>query len=183
MKKHLLLAFALTASAALAQTNSTAESNPLDVSKFKDIAGGSTLPNPGSVAALKASAESLVGGGKCQEALPVLEKWATEANWIANLTAAGLEPFYSATSSKRNSVASATISVLARYEESANNYKKERNLATVMRAECLVKLNKANEAAAVYARALDLIDSEETVLWSRATKGLYKLIGLAEPAF
>ena len=184
MKKFMLIGLLLAGQAgAQAAQDTPASTNPLDVTKYKDIAEGKVLPTPATVAALKAQAEALVAGDKCQEALPQLELWSTQANWLANLIAGGLEPFYSASSSARKDLSSATISVLAPYEREANSYKTQRNVATIMRAECLVKLNKPNEAAAVYLRALDLISASDTTSWSRATRGLYKLIGMPDPAF
>lgn len=184
MQKFALLIFGLVAVSATAQTATPpTNTNPLDISQYKDIADGKALPTPQSVAAMQTQAEALVNAGKCQEAIPVLELWATQSNWLSNLITAGLDPFYSASYTNQKNVPSSTLNALAPYETQSNQYKMQRNLATVIKAECLVKLARPNEAAAVYARALDLINYSESALWNRATTGLYALIGVTPPKF
>ncbi len=178
---RLLVLGLLLSASAVAQTTAPS-TNPSDISNFKDIASGSSLPTVASVNALKTQAESLVSASKCTEALPVLAEWATQANVLSNLLIAGMEPYYSSTSSERNGVSLLPIlEVIVPYEKLANDFKKDRNIATVMRAECLASTGKPNEAAAVFARALELISLSEKSTWNRAATGLYKLIDQPAP--
>lgn len=176
--KHVLAALVFGVST-LALAQSAPADNPLDISKYKDISSASSLPTPASVTTLKTNAQALVTADKCADALPVLEAWAQQANWMANLVTAGLQPFYSSSANDRRSLDLKAYDVLTPMERMSNEYKDERNLASVMRAECLVKLNRPGEAAAVYARALDLISLTNRPMWLRATNGLYRLIGLS----
>lgn len=183
MKKLILLALAVSAPA-FAQTppaQTSPSTNPNDLSRYQDIARGQNLPSIQAVANTKARAEALLAQGNCAQALPVLEAWATQANWLSNLLAAGLEPFYRAPSDERRAVPRARLDQLIPVENAANNYRADRNRAMIARADCLVRLNRPNEAAAVYARALDLIPASDTAAWDQALKGLYTLIGVRWP--
>lgn len=183
MKKILMLAM-LVGGVALAQavTPTPPSTNPNDISKFKDIAEAKSLPTIQTVAASRQQAEALFNNGKCQEAVPALETWATQANWLSNLIASSLEPYYSASYDDRKKISYNTLDALIPFEKQSNQFKSDRNLATVMRAECLAKLGRNNEAVAVFARALDLISIDEGVLWKRAAQGLNALIGQSGPA-
>lgn len=173
--KKILLFLTLCLSSSLAQ-QTDALANPTDISGYADLIKQGQLPTPKTVEAAKTRATALFDAKNCSEAMPALDNWATQANWLANLLKAGLEPYYNAASSDRKTVSGAFLSELAAFEGKSNLYKRERNLANVMKAECMVLNNQKVEAAALLARTLDYIDIEDRTLWDRARKDLFALI-------
>ena len=85
----------------------------------------------------------------------------------------GLQPFYGASFDDRKGFNTSSLAV---FEERANGYKEKRNRAIVMQAECLVKLDQKEEAAAMFSSALGLITIDDREWWTRARLGLYTLI-------
>lgn len=164
-------------SGALAQTEKSIE-NPLDISKYQSQIAEMGIPTDEAVRQIADKAQALFNEGDYEKALPVLQEWARKANWLANIVAAGLEPFYSASYDDRKNFPYQRISLLVPFENTANDLKTQRNHALIMQAECLVHLNRADEAMGIYMRVLDLIQVKDWDWWLRAANGLYKLVGI-----
>lgn len=171
----ILLCVALCLSSALAQRTDALD-NPTDISSYADLIKQGKLPTPTSVKAARAQATTLFEAKNCTDALPALDNWASQANWLANLLKSGLDPFYNATSTGKKSVNGPFLTELAVFEGQANAYKGERNLANVMKAECMIQRNQKLEAAALLAKTLNYIDVEDRELWDRARNDLFALI-------
>ena len=62
------------------------------------------LPTIDLVTYLKNQAIETFESGNYEEALPLLEEWAKQANWLANLISGGLEPYYSASYDNRKNI-------------------------------------------------------------------------------
>ena len=110
MKNVFSVALFACLSGGLAQ-QTPVDTNPLDLTKFKDIAAASSLPTVTSVKNARANAEKLFDSEQCNA--DALAEWGKQANWLSNLMASGLEPFYSASSSDRKGVSGTTLDVLA----------------------------------------------------------------------
>lgn len=154
--------------------------DPTDLGQYQGLIEQSDLPTVELVASLREQAISAVEAGECEAALDVLDQWTTQANWLANLLAQSLEPFYDASRDDREGFSGARIGSLVIYEKMSNDYKLQRNEGMVMKAECLVDLGETRQAAATYGRALDLIDIDNWDLWVRAMNGMFALIGVEQ---
>jgi hypothetical protein len=182
--KHLLIALPLISStiACQAQEKGPAQSqseNPFDLTAAKQKIGD-RVPTVSTVAALEKQARDLYDSGNCKAAVDALDQFGNEANRLSNLIARGLQPFYAASYDKRQEFSGAAVQRLVPLEKLGNDYKAKRNQAIVEEAECLVKLNNKEKAAAMYYQALGLIDVKDAVLWDRARTGLYALLGIPE---
>lgn len=155
------------------------EEDSLDLSEYQNKLSELGLPTLDSVNELKNNAIQTFESGNYEEALPLLEEWAKQANWLANLISGGLEPYYSASYDDRKAFSyTKQIKLLVKYENTANDLKTQRNHSLVMQAECLYHLGNKNEAAARYMKALDLIEIDDWKWWVRAANGLYEIIGV-----
>ena len=122
----------------------------------------------------KAEVEKL-GEPNCDNAQEVFDK----SNILANTYSQMLEPFYSA---KRDDE-TAAINNLRQWggigiEEEANKLKRLRNVAMVIKAECLFDDGDYQAALSKNYKALDLIDSKNSKLWKRAYDLMQKIIDL-----
>ena len=172
----ILALFMLCAGLACAQ-EASAEADPFDLSEAQRLVEEYGVPKQGRVDVLGTQAEELFSQGNWAEALRALEESARQANWLANLIVAGLEPYYGASYDDKKGFSSSKIMELATFETLANKYKEKRNHAMVMQAECHVKLGDTESAVSYYYRALDLIGIDDP-WWDRARTGLYELIGV-----
>lgn len=135
------------------------------------------VPTVEALASLEEQARSLFGDGSCTgDAINILDDFAKKANAMGNTIAIGLEPFYDASLDDRRSFGGTRD--LIPFEELANDYKRKRNIAMVMRAECLAKAGDRETAISVYYRALQLIDIDNSEWWTRARTGLYVQVGV-----
>lgn len=171
----LLLVFA-TSYLTTAQQKSEQQrpSDPFDLSSSREKIGKLGLPTVSIVADLENKAKQLFAAGNWKEANPALERYAKQANTLANLISAGLEPFYGASYDDRRSFSG--TSALVNYESLANEYKTKRNRAMVMQGECLISLGQKDEGAAMLIKALDLISIDDKEWWTRARTKLYSLL-------
>lgn len=134
------------------------------------------IPTPERIDSLKSRSYRLFESENCSSAIDSLKTYSRKANWLANLISAGLEPYYSGSYDDRETISYSYTRKLATYEEKSNKLKGGRNEAYVMIAECSVRIGKAEQAAAYYFSALDLITPTDTELWDRARSGLYELL-------
>lgn len=148
--------------------------DPESLGRFQELVDEASFPTVESVARLHEQAEAAFESGDCEDAIPILEDWASAANWLANLISQGIDPGY------RNirNLSLDQLKALTPREGQANSFKRERNHAMVMRAECLQAVGRDPEAVATFARVLELIDSDDMAWWTRAANGVYSYIGV-----
>jgi tetratricopeptide (TPR) repeat protein len=170
------LIFLLSTSSTLGQENLADE--PFDLSKYEEEIKESGIPTPGEVETLKEKANKLFNDGNYQEAEKAFEKWAKSANWLANIVTSGLEPFYGASYDDRDNFAYSKVSKISSYESLANDLKRQRNKAMVLRAESLAQLNNNEKAVQLYIKSLELININNWDLWIRAANGLYEIVNV-----
>ncbi|MBT6052089.1 MAG: hypothetical protein HOG49_35240 [Candidatus Scalindua sp.] len=152
--------------------------DPFNMSKLQEQIDEIGVPTVTAVTALHTQALALYQGGNWEEAAEALQLYAKNANWLANLISDGLEPYYGASYDVRKAYPYKKIKPLIKYENLANDYRKLRNEARVMEAECYAKLGEKSKAVALFSKSLDLIDIKNEVYWRRAQKGLYLIIGV-----
>lgn len=150
--------------------------DPFDLSSTQKQVDELGVPTVSEVNSLESKAKELYSSGNYSAALPVLEEYAKKANWLANLISAGLEPYYGASYDDRKDFPYSKASKLIPIEATANDYRKKRNRAMVMQAECLIKTGKKEKAVSLLVRALDLIDIENEEWWDKAKMHLYEII-------
>lgn len=140
------------------------------------------IPTVSSVAELKSKADSLWKAGDYQAAAEAYSIYAKNANWLANLIAAGCEPYYGGSKDERSSFYSATkggfYSTVYNGERKSNSYKSERNRAMAYEALCYYKLGDYVTAVPLLTKALDLIEIDEVDYWELCTNALYDIVGL-----
>lgn len=154
------------------------EPDPFDVTTLQKRMDDIGIPTPTTVQQLEAKATALAKESKWQEAAEAYDALAKNANWLANLIRAGIEPYYNASYDERKSYNIKDSDV--KREEQSNDYKNKRNQAMVAQAECFIRLNDTKRAMPILIRALELINIKDSELWARARKDLYSIIQIAE---
>ena len=152
--------------------------DPFDLSATDAKVQELGVPTVQSVDQLERRATELYTSEKWNEAESALDEYAKQANWLSNLIAGGLQPYYDASYDDRESFPHARLLKLIPLESLGNQYKEKRNRAMVMRAECFVNLGQTEKAVSLLVGALDLIDIEDEKWWTRATDQLYSIIGV-----
>lgn len=142
------------------------------------------IPTVASVAELKKAADDLWNAKDYTGAADAYATYAKQANWLANLITAGLEPFYGASYDNRKSFSFSGFKKGANYkydlgnaETKANNYKTERNRAMLREGLCYYNLGQYEIALPLLIKALDLIDINDTDNWQIGMNALYDIIG------
>jgi hypothetical protein len=171
---YLTVATALALANALPTAAQDEMDNPLDLTGLSEERKDIDVLTVAEVDDLEALTRAAFDAGDCKSALPLLNDYQKQANSAANLLHAGLKPFYGASYDDRKNFRG--TGALVKYESASNQYKKKRNAAMVMAAECLVKTGDKAGAVIRFQRALELIDIDDQALWDRARKGLYSLI-------
>lgn len=156
------------------------QADPLDISVELSKIDELGVPTLSLVDEMKAKADNLFENQQWAEAYTAYDEYAKKANWLANIIAQFLEPYYSASYDDRKNVGFKRLSQLTPYERKANEYKRERNIAYVKMGLCKKNLGDTKTAAAVLLRALDLIDISQTDDWDKATEALSEIIGYTQ---
>jgi len=179
MKKTVLTFFSLflVAQISFAQEKETKAEDPFDLTEINKKIEEIGVPTVQSVSKLESKSLDLFQAGNWEEALPVLESYAKNANWLSNILAAGLEPYYGASYDTRKDYPYRKLKPLIPLEERANKLRRKRNEAFVMQAECHDELGNKEQAVALYIKALNLISLDNKEWWDRARTGLYDIIG------
>ena len=154
-----------------------AQDDPFDLSELTNRTSGLGISTIAQVTELEERGRELYNAGNCSEAVDVLDEFARRSNWLANIIREGLEPFYDAGRDERAEFDN--VRSLIPFEELANSYTRKRNIAMVMRAECLANLGDTEQALHLFFRALGLIDIENTEWWGKARSGLYEIVGVS----
>ena len=143
------------------------------------------VPTVSSVAELKKKADDLWSAKDYAAAADAYAVYAKQANWLANLITAGLEPFYSASSKKRGDFSFSEFKKGENYkydlgtsESRANSYKSERNRAMLYQGLCYYNLQQYELALPLLIKALDLIEIDQTDYWQLGMNALYDIIGI-----
>lgn len=173
--KKVLLFFTLVLSISTTVFAADAQ-DPFDLSKTQKKLKELGIPTVLKVDKLEEKAKKLYQEGNYKDAIPALEQYAKQANWLSNLLAAGLEPYYGASYDDKKNVSYEILNPLIPIEGKVNEYRRKLDRAMVMQAECLAKIGKKGEAISLLVRALDLLNMKETEWWARARNDLYKII-------
>lgn len=161
----------------LAQDQQTASEDPFDLTEINDKIEELGIPTNESVSQLEKSALEFFESNNCEEALPALESFSKNANWLSNIISSGLEPYYGASYDSREDFPYRKLRPLIPIEERANELRQKRNESFVMQAECHATIGNEKEAVAIYIKALDLISLENEEWWERARTGLFEIVG------
>ena len=156
----------------------TAQEDPFDLTATQKQVDELGIPTASKVETLGQEATTLFEAEKCEEALPELAAYARQANFLANIISAGIEPYYDASYDDKKTLGGIYASVLnlASFEKMSNDYKKKRNQAMVMQGVCLQKLGREKEAISHLMKALNLIDLNSLTVWRQAKDALYAIV-------
>jgi len=134
MKKILFITLIalLSSNYALAQDQETESEDPFDLTEINDKIEELGVPTVESVSQLETSAVELFEANNCEEALPALEAFSKNANWLSNIISSGLEPYYGASYDTRQDFPYRNLRPLIPIEERANELRQKRNESFVM---------------------------------------------------
>lgn len=142
------------------------------------------VPTVSSVADLKKAADDLWDAQDYTAAADAYATYAKQANWLANLISAGLEPYYEASYDNRKSFSFSMFEKGKNYkynlgeaEKLANSYKSGRNRAMLREGLCYYNMGEFEVALPLLIKALDLIDIKDTDNWQIGMNALYDIIG------
>ncbi|MDQ8205831.1 hypothetical protein [Pelagicoccus sp. SDUM812003] len=176
MKKNLILLTFLASIGTLCFSQDKEAKDPFDLSASSSKIEELGVITKAAVDELEIRARSLFNEEKYEDAIPVLEEYSKKANWLANMLAATLDPYYGASYDDRKDYPYKKIQPLIPLETMANEYKSKRNIAIAMRGECLLKIGNKKEAIPVLLNALDLIDIDNETWWQRTRNNLLSII-------
>lgn len=179
MKKALLIIILISSfSNTHAQGNTTTTpENPLDMSlQLKNIENYG-VPTIASVDAMKIEAETLYNNQQYKEAIVAFRLFIENANWLANILSQCVEPYYSASYDDRNNISYSILKSYVPYENAANKYKEERNIAYLMIGQCYKEIGDIPNAVAYLYQALDLLSVDQEIYWYKAARLLSELVG------
>ena len=152
----------------------------LSTTEFTEQITALGIPTVESVKKLEAEASAAYTNKDWQNAAEKFESLAKQANFLANIIAQGLEPYYSADYDDRKAFPSSSIRRIVPDETFANSFKNSRNIAFLRQGICFYNLQKYDEALPLIMKALDFISIEDTTLWNEARLYLYQIIGYKE---
>lgn len=137
------------------------------------------IPTVASVAEMKANADDLWNNKDYEGAASAYAEYAKQANWLANIITAGLEPYYGASYDDRKDWSPILMSIpeLAAAETASNGYKSERNRAMLYEGLCYYHLNDYEMALPLLIKALDLIEIDDETNWSLGMDALFSIVG------
>lgn len=180
--KHLLCIFALSLFALSASAEEKAEpSDPFDLTESTKQVSELGVVTQKEVDALQTKATELYTAEDCQAALPVLKEFVRKSNWLANMVHATLDPYYGASYDDRKEYSYEKISKLIPYENLANGYKRKRNIAMAMQADCHTKLGNTKEAIPLLLKTLDLLELDNDIWWDKTRENLMQITGVKLP--
>lgn len=172
----LLVAMLMTSLAATAEGTTDEFDISEDVAKVNELG----IPTVSSVAELKNTADSLWNAGDYQAAAEAYSIYAKNANWLANLISASVEPFYGGSNKEQENFfyknSDAFVDTIVGAESAANSYKAERNRAWSYEALCYYNLGDYATAVPLLTKALDLIEIEQTEYWELCINALYDIV-------
>ena len=157
------------------------EGDSTDLSRYEVFKEGETIVSLDRLQTMEDEYKTLVAEAECKEALPMIVAFYEAANKTSNILRRGNEPFYDATRDDRESVGRNRdlLNTLIAAENASNNLIKQRNVAWVEEAKCLLQVGDNDAAIHRLYRALDYIgtDHDEQALWKEARDLLWKEVG------
>lgn len=128
------------------------------------------------VDALESQVKELYNAENCEAAIPLLIEYSRKANWLANMIAANLDPYYGASYDDRKEYPYSKLQPLVPLETLSNEYKEKRNIAIAMQGDCMLSLGDTEGAIPVLLKALDLISLDDEVWWEKTRINLLNII-------
>ena len=173
--KRIIIAFGLVmVFAGIAQAQ---EKDPLDVSSEMEKIEKYGVPTVDAVNRLKYQADSLYNAKDWENAAVVLDDYARNANWLANLLSQCVEPYYSASYKDKETTSYSTIKPFIPFENQANRLKEGRNEAYVKMGICQKELGNTKKAVAYLYKGLDLLSVDQTTYWHIAKDAIAEIVG------
>ena|SRR5690625_4652598 len=154
--------------------------DPTSIENYRLIDEGEPLPTTESLSEARTLALKAVNADNCEEALPLLQEWARQANILANITRQTVEPFYRASRDDQRSFVSrnkSTFEELHATESRSNGFIRDRHGAWVAEAECLHRLDRPNAALTAAYRALAYISHTESKSWQKMRDLVWEITG------
>jgi len=152
------------------------QENPFDISASQKEIDEYGVPTVSFVEQMGKKCDELYDKGMWKEAASAYELYAKNANWLANLIAAGLDPYYSASYDHKKGFPQSELMQLIKYEKKANYFKYERNKAILRQGICYFKLADNKTALPLIVKALDLIQIDDKEQWTEARNVLYQIV-------
>jgi len=174
----LLLAALLSLTLVVAKAEETIQTDPFDLTNLESKVEELGIVNKAEVDALEIQARNLFNANDCQAAIPVLAEYARKSNWLANMIAASLDPYYGASYDDRKDYPYSKLSKLVPLETMANEYKAKRNIARAMEAECHMRTGNNEKAIPLLLNTLDLLAIDNETWWKRTRENLLSIIGV-----
>jgi len=151
-------------------------SEALDMSATQNQISEFGLPTVTTVDALSVLADRAYAGSLWKEAITLYQKTAKDANWLANLIAAGVTPYYGASAEEQSEYPAEKAAALIPCEEAANRYKMLRNRAIARTGICYYRTGKYAEALPYLLKTLELVSIQEDPVWQEARETMYQII-------
>lgn len=149
----------------------------LSTIEFSEQVAELGIPTIESVKLLEDEANKLYESKDWKNAAEKFENLAKQSNFMANIIAKGIEPYYSASYDARKSFPYYQIKKISPDESLSNHYKNIRNVSFLRRGICFYNLNEFDASIPLLMKALDLLSIDDESLWNEARFYLYKIIG------
>ena len=184
MKPNLLMTILLLSSFSLfSQTTETKKENnsdALDLSMQKEQIEKYGVPTVGAVAEMKNKADALYDSKSWEQAALAYDIYAQHVNWLANLLAQCVEPYYSASYDDRKTTSYSSLKTFIPLESKANECKENRNRAYVKIGLCYKNLGDIKNAVTYLHKGLDLLDVKDLVYWTLAKDAMSEILEFKE---
>ena len=177
MKKILLIQFCLLLIlSAKAQDQKTAD-DPMELTSQLEQIEKYGVPTIETVNKMKIKADGLYDALKWQEAIDAYELYAKNVNWLSNLLAQGLEPYYSDSYDDRKKASYKVLKPMIPIETKVNECRQERDIAYVKIGLCYKNFGDVKNAVAYLHKSLDLLSINNIAYWTIAKDALMEIIG------
>ncbi len=179
MKRNLIIVFLTCLCASVfAQTKEEpkAKDDPMDISRQLEMIEKYGVPTIANVDEMKKKADALYEAKSWKEAVTAYEAYSKNVNWLANLLAQCVEPYYSASYDEKNRFSIFKIKSIVQFERKANECKANRNIAYVKMGLCYKNLGDTKNAVVYLHKGLDLLGIDETEYWALARNAMAEII-------
>ncbi len=179
MKKFVTVFVLLCAHISLfAQTKESSKKSddPLDISIQLEQINKYGVPTIAAVEAMKNKADVLYEAKSWEEAAKAYEVYAKNVNWLANLLAQCVEPYYSAGYDDKKSISYSTLKPFIPFESKSNECKKNRNIAYIKMGLCYKNIADVKNAVVYLHKGLDLLSVDELEYWTLAKNAMAEIL-------
>lgn len=180
MKKNLLLAILIFASfnliAQTIETKKEISNDPFDVSIQKEQIAKYGIPTLKTVEEMKTKADALYDAESWEQAAAAYEIYAKHVNWLSNLLAQCVEPYYSASYDDRKATTYSALKPFIPFENKANQCKMNRNEAYVKIGLCYKNLGDFKNAVTYLHKGLDLLSVDDLLYWTLAKDAMAEIL-------